>query len=96
MDSGGRLTDDFDAAYQILAYLHNNPEAQDTLEGIVEWWLLHQRIKHQTEKVKQAVAELIGRGFISAHEGTDSRVHYRIDRDRLEEIELLLRNWPRP
>ena len=28
----------------ILAYLSDNPDAGDTFEGIVEWWLLNQRI----------------------------------------------------
>jgi len=96
MESGGRPTDDFDAAYQILAYLHNNPEAQDTLEGIVEWWLLRQRIKHQTEKVERALTELIERGLIGVREGADSRVHYRIERDKQKEVESLLENWSKP
>jgi hypothetical protein len=96
MSPGGRPTDEFDAAYEILAYLHAHPDAQDTLEGIVEWWLLHQKIKHQTERVEQALAALIERGLIRARAGTDSRVHYRIERDRWQEIELLLKNWSRP
>lgn len=92
MNSGGQ-TDDPDVAYHILAYLHANPEAQDTVEGIVEWWLLDQKIRHQTERVKQALAELTARGFVVAKTGTDSRVFYGIDRSRREEIEALLDDW---
>lgn len=95
MNSGGQTTDEPDTDYQILAYLHANPEAQDTLEGIVEWWLLDQKISRQTERVKQALAELIERGLIVARIGTDSRVHYGIERNKLEEIESVLKNWPR-
>lgn len=94
MNSGGQTTDEPDTDYQILAYLHANPEAQDTLEGIVEWWLLDQKISRQTERVKQALAQLIERGLIVTRIGTDSRVHYGIDRNRRDEIESCLKNWP--
>jgi plasmid stabilization system protein ParE len=95
VNSGGQTTDEPDTDYQILAYLHANPEAQDTLEGIVEWWLLDQKISRQTERVKQTLAELTERGLIVARIGTDSRVHYGIERNKLEEIESVLKNWPR-
>ena len=96
MNSRGHTTKEHDAAYQILAYLQANPDAQDTLEGIVEWWLLHQEIRCQMEEVGQAVAELTKRGLIAARVGSDSRVHYGIERDKREEIESLLRNWTWP
>ena len=48
-----------EACYHILAYLMDNPDAGDTFEGIVEWWLLHQRIKFETETVSEAVAKII-------------------------------------
>ena len=81
-------------AHQILAYLHANPDAQDTLEGIIEWWLLDQNIKRQSERVKQALAQLTERGLIVARMGTDSRVHYGVDRSKRDEIESLLKHWP--
>jgi len=52
--------------YKILAYLSEHPQAQDTLEGIVEWWLLEQQIKCRTVQVKEALAELVARGFVLA------------------------------
>lgn len=94
MNSGGQ-SEEADTAYQILSYLHANPDAQDTLEGIVEWWLLDQKIRQQTECVKTALAHLYARGLIVARMGTDSRVHYGINRSKLEEIESLLGTGPR-
>ena len=94
MNSGGQ-SDEAETAYQILSYLHTNPDAQDTLEGIVEWWLLDQKIRQQTERVKKALAQLTERGLITARMGTDARVHYGINRNKWEEIESLLRDWPR-
>ena len=94
MNSGGDKAGEVDMAHQILAYLHANPDAQDTLEGIIEWWLLDQNIKRQSERVKQALAQLTARGLIVARMGTDSRVHYGIDRSKRDEIESLLKHWP--
>lgn len=94
MNSGGHITDEHDTMYEILAYLHANPDAQDTFEGIVEWWLLDQSIKRQSERVKQALAELTARGLVVARIGTDSRVHYSIDRSKRDEIESVLKARP--
>ena len=78
-------------AYEILAYMVEHPEAQDTLEGIVEWWLLEQHIARQTGKVKKALAELVTKGLILERKGEDSRAHYRINRRKYKEIQALLK-----
>ena len=70
-----------EACYHILAYLMDNPDAGDTFEGIVEWWLLHQRIKFETETVSEAVAKLVAEGLIAEEKGSDSRSIYRVRRD---------------
>jgi hypothetical protein len=95
LNDAPQTNDEPDIAYHILAYLHANPEAQDTLEGIVEWWLLDQKISHNTELVKRALVDLTEQGLITARMGMDSRVRYGIDRERREEIESLLRDWRR-
>ena len=51
-------------AHEILAYLAEHPEAEDTLDGIVRWWLLEQKIKYQTNMVREAIAELVGEGLL--------------------------------
>ena len=77
--------------YDILGYLAEHPEAQDTVEGIVEWWLLEQQIKRETANVKKALAELLSKGLILERRGKDSRTHYRIDRRKYKEIRALLK-----
>ena len=94
MNSGEESTEEPGIAHLILAYLHANPEAQDTVEGIVEWWLLEQKIRRQTESVQQALDELTAQGLITARLGQDSRVHYSIERNKTEEIEKLLKEPP--
>jgi len=78
--------------YQILAYLVEHPEAQDSLEGIVEWWLLERQIQYQTSKVKEALSELIAKGWVIAQKGLKSQTHYRINQSKYEELQKLFKN----
>jgi len=75
---------------EILAYLVDYPQAQDTFEGIVEWWLLERRIKYETALVKKALAELIAAGMLLEAKGSDSQIHYRINQSRYQKIRKLL------
>ena len=76
--------------YHILAYLCDNPDAGDTFDGIVEWWLLHQRIKFETRNISEAVRKLVAEGLILEDEGPDTRVTYRINEIREEDIQSIV------
>jgi hypothetical protein len=80
-------------AFEILAYLIENQDAQDTLEGIIEWWLLDWVIRSQTVKVKEALNELVARGWVLEHVGKDSRIRYSVNPKKLEEISSFLNQW---
>ena len=77
------------ACHYILAYLVENPDAGDTLDGIVEWWLLNQRIRFETQSVSQALAKLVADGLIVEQRGPDSRVIYKANRT-IENIQAIL------
>jgi hypothetical protein len=77
---------------QVLVYLTEHTGAQDTLEGIVEWWLLEQRIIHQTEEVNKVLADLTARNLLVQVKSADGRVHYRANRRRAKAIRELLRS----
>ena len=83
-------TEQRDVRNHILAYLCDNPNAGDTFEGIVEWWLLHQRIKFETRNISEAVRKLVAEGFILENEGSDSRITYRVNQIRANEIQTLV------
>jgi hypothetical protein len=76
---------------EILGYLVENPEAQDTFEGIVEWWLLERSINRETRKVKEALADLIAKGLVLEQKGSDLRWRYQINRRKLRQIRTLLK-----
>jgi hypothetical protein len=63
----------------ILEYLRKNPDAQDTLDGIAEWWLPEENVKTRTATVEEALTQLVAKGLVSARRGTDSKTHYRIE-----------------
>jgi predicted transcriptional regulator len=82
--------DESQIAYEILAYLSRNPSAQDTIEGIVEWWLLAQHIERQIAKVQSALTDLVQRGLILEKKNADSRIYYCLNRGREKEIAEIL------
>jgi hypothetical protein len=75
---------------EILAYLVDYPKAQDTLEGIVAWWLLERKINYEKARVKDALSELIANGMLLEMKGPDSQIHYRINQSRFKEIKNLV------
>jgi len=87
----GMADQEFRTAYRILKYLAENPDAQDTLEGIVQWWLLDRLTEGHAARVKEALAELVGADLILERRGKDSRTYYKINRRKLKEISALVR-----
>ena len=49
---------------EILAYLIEHPDAQDTLDGVAQWWLLEREIRCQTRAVEEALSELVANGLL--------------------------------
>lgn len=69
-------------ASRILNYLRQNPEAQDTFEGIVNWWLPDQQHQQSRARIKEALERLLRAGLISEHKGTDGQISYRVMREQ--------------
>ena len=77
-------------AYEILAYMLEHPDAQDTLEGITEWWLPGGGARPNVALVAEALAALTAQGFILARRGEDARALYKVNRRKLREISDVL------
>ena len=78
-------------ARDVLSYLLRNPGAGDTLAGIVEWWLMQQQIMYSTVEVQAVLEEFISKQMVLASTAGDARVHYRINREKEEEIRTFLK-----
>ncbi|HYK20502.1 MAG TPA: hypothetical protein VEV42_07195 [Pyrinomonadaceae bacterium] len=74
-------------ARAILDYLLEHPDAQDTLAGIAEWWLPEEKIKTRSVVVKEALDQLVAKSLVLERRGKDLQTHYRINTQRLEEIQ---------
>jgi hypothetical protein len=78
-------------ADEILAYLVRHPEAQDTLEGITEWWLLEQRIRSAVAEVDGALRSLVADDLLVTRQCADGRTYYGLNRAKEREIRRYLR-----
>ena len=86
-------TDASQVSHDILAYLAGHPDAQDTFEGITDWWLLERRIELQKDLVKQALSQLTRNGLILERKGRDTTIRYRVNKSKLGEIRKKLEDW---
>jgi hypothetical protein len=77
-------------AQDILSYLLEHPAAKDTIEGIVEWWLLEEKIKRRMNEVQKVLDELVREGLIIANKSKDSKIRYRINQLRKNKIRAML------
>jgi Fe2+ or Zn2+ uptake regulation protein len=75
-----RLTED------LLDYWVRHPQAEATIEAIVEWWLLEQRIQQAAFEVESVLGTLVEQGFVVEHRQADGRIRYRLNREREAEI----------
>ena len=78
-------------ANEILAYLIEHPEAQDTLEGITEWWLLEQQIRYAVAEVDGALHNLVAADLLVTRQCADGRTYYGLNRTKQREIQRHLR-----
>jgi hypothetical protein len=74
----------------ILAYLLKHPGAQDTLEGITQWWMLEQKIEESMSMIEKALAGLVAGGWVHTTLSNDGRLHYRINNKKAVEISSLI------
>jgi len=79
-----------ETSHKILAYLLDNPDAKDTFDGIMNWWMLQQDIKRNVALIRKTVEELIHSGFLLVRHGSDKTKYYQVNRERLPEISALL------
>lgn len=83
-----------ETSLSILSYLASNPEADDTPEGIAQWWLLEREIRDQTAAVQRALAELTAAGWLVTARNPGSPVRYRLNPARAGELRCLLEEEP--
>jgi len=61
---------------EILDYLARHPQAQDTIEGIIEWWLLEQRIVDSKIAIEKVLEKLVAESLVILRQARDGKVYY--------------------
>lgn len=69
-------------ARQVLRYLREHPEAQDTVEGIMVWWVSERAAKEWLPHVRKSLTALVDRGYLEERTGADGSVLYRLNQSR--------------
>jgi len=71
-------------ADQIESYLNSHPNAADTIEGILQWWLPGKRIEASTLIVQQALNYLASKSAVKASVNLSGNKVYSSNRERTE------------
>lgn len=69
-----------------------NPQAGDTLEGIMDWWLLEQRIEKGVDEVSAAITWLVANGYLLEKKVPGSKPLYEINATKHDEIIEFINN----
>jgi hypothetical protein len=75
----------------VLQYLIAHPEAKDTMQGILRWWLPGGIGAWEEAAVQEALAALVARGWVTQRQLPSSQHLYGVNNARLEEIQGFLR-----
>jgi hypothetical protein len=78
-------------ARDILAYLVEHSDAQDTLDGIIQWWLPERELMYRLALVREAIGELVENGWVITRTRHNSRTYYQINEEKKSEIEAFLK-----
>ena len=76
-------------AREILTYLGKHPDAQDSLDGILQTWLPDRGNKYNPTMVQEVVKDLVLEGTILESKIPGKQSVYRLNnakRDRLKEL----------
>jgi hypothetical protein len=63
-------------AQEIRAYLEDRPNAEDSLRGVVQWWLARQRYRKASQVVRKALDYLEKQGLVERRRRADGQETY--------------------
>ncbi|MDQ6734147.1 MAG: hypothetical protein M3Z35_08550, partial [Nitrospirota bacterium] len=60
----------------ILCYLLEHPDAKDTRDGILRWWIPQGRDEPDIQTMQDALDDLVAKGWMFKREAVPNRVIY--------------------
>jgi len=76
-------------AWLLLGYLYTHPDAKDTAEGIMNWWLPTRGVMVNETGVEEALNELVMSGWLTLTSHSASHPMYGLNRARIVELQRL-------
>jgi Fe2+ or Zn2+ uptake regulation protein len=81
-DQGSAKGTRVDPRREIIEYLRSHPDAADTVDGILDWWLPAQRYENAKNEIQQALHELVAQGLIKEVVLGNGNRLYRLPADK--------------
>lgn len=72
------MSDESKVRRQILQYLHEQPQASDTLEGVAKWWMMRHQVNESVMLTRQALDYLVAAGCVVERKSRDGRMLYSL------------------
>jgi hypothetical protein len=76
--------------HRILRYLLRHPNAQDTLAGIAEWWIMEEQIYQKYREVEEALKVLVNENLIVETQYANSDILYSLNAEKKALIETII------
>lgn len=74
----------------VLRYLLEHPDAKDTKEGIIRWWLPKGEDEPEEGEIQRAIGSLISKEWLIMRKTRPSRTIYGVNKVKLNEIRAFL------
>jgi hypothetical protein len=78
---------------EILQYLTAHPDAKDTVDGILKWWLPSHPIEWEKEEVQETLDHFVSKGWLAVRPLSLSRELYCVKKEQLKEIKRFLQKF---
>lgn len=76
---------------EILRYLIAHPDAKDTMDGILRWWLPKDLVGKSEGEVQEGLDVLVARRWLTERQTISSKTIFTVNKEKLEEIRAFLR-----
>ena len=76
--------------YEILNYFATKPQAKDNVQGIVEWWILKERVDYSIDLVTGVLDQLVREEMVIEKTLDGIQKFYQLNPTKLDEIRSIL------
>jgi hypothetical protein len=79
----------------ILYYLTRHPDAKDTLQGVLQWWLPREPAVWDEKAAQEALDALVAKGWVIQRQLAPTQILYGLNQTKIEEVQAFLHELER-